>query len=78
MKKTTAVKQSLFNSVKLLLALGLFLGLCLLMILTRSAYSQSQQSLFLFFYAVIWAVACMVRVRYVQNKKVREDGTIKK
>ncbi len=78
MKKSTTVNKSPFNSVKLLLALGLFLGLCLLMVFTRSAYSQSQQSLFLFFYAVVWAVACVARVRYVQNKKVRENGPIQK
>ena len=78
MKKSTTVNKSPFNSVKLFLALGLFLGLCLLMVLTRSAYSQSFQSLLLLLYAVVWAVACVGRVWYLQNKKVRENGPIQK
>lgn len=74
MKKSTEVIQSPLNGVKLLLAIGLFVGLCLLVILSHSPYSQGTQSLFLVVYAVLWALACVWRVYYLQQKKVRQDG----
>ena len=74
MKKSTEVIKSPLNGVKLLLAIGLFLGLCLVVILSHTLYSQTVQSLWLTAYAVVWALGCMGRVRYLQYKKVKQDG----
>lgn len=74
MKKSTEVIKSPLNGVKLLLAIGLFLGLCFIVILSHTPYSQKAQSLLLAAYAVIWALACVGRIRYLQYKKVRQDG----
>jgi uncharacterized membrane protein YqjE len=71
MKKSTEVIKSPLNGVKLLLAIGLFLGLCLLVILNHSFYSQGAQSLLLAAYALVWALGCVWRVRYLKYKKVR-------
>jgi ABC-type nickel/cobalt efflux system permease component RcnA len=68
LKKTTTVKQSPLNGVKLLLAIGLVLGFCLLLALSRSNYSNQQQALFLLSYALVWSLACIVRIYYLQKK----------
>ena len=71
MKKTTTVQQSPLNGIKLLLAIGLFVGICLLLALSHSSYSNSQQSLFLLAYALVWSLACIARIYYLQKKSKR-------